>query len=465
MTVSKTRVIATAVIAVFGATAAGWAGQSASRSADSGLLVRAEFADASPLLVGNDVKANGVPVGEVASLAAEGNHAVVTLLLNPAALPMHEDARFTIRPVSLLGERFVELNQGTPTAPPLPTGATVPLTQTATNTDLDQVLDTFDDPTGAGLAALVTTLGDGVQGNGANTAATLRALSPALTDTDAFVGVLRDQNALLNRLVDRMEPVLSALAADQGGRLDRLMGSANTLLTATAAQQRQLEATLAELPGALASATTALDQVSATARQTTPDLRSLRPLTGQLRDISSELYDFTDALDPALSSAQPVLRRGKELFDEARPVAAELRRAGPDLSDTAASARPLVGELSDNLDNVYNFLRFWAQTANGHDGLSNYFRGFVVVNPQSATGLLPPALARAVPLPGATEQPPPGPAALLTPGGLLGAHQPGRSHDSTAADPDDHGPSAGGATGLDPQQEKGMAGFLLGGDH
>jgi len=42
-------------------------------------------------------------------------------------------------------------------------------------------------------------------------------------------------------------------------------------------------------------------------------------------------------------------------------------------------------ELSDNLDNVYNFLRFWAQTANGHDGLSNYFRGFVVVNPQSAT--------------------------------------------------------------------------------
>ena len=65
-----------------------------------------------------------------------------------------------------------------------------------------------------------------------------------------------------------------------------------------------------------------------------------------------------------------------------------LRRAGPDLSDTAASARPLVGELSNNLDNVYNFLRFWAQTANGHDGLSNYFRGFVVVNPQSATGLL-----------------------------------------------------------------------------
>jgi len=104
---------------------------------------------------------------------------------------MHEDARFTIRPVSLLGERFVELNQGTPTAPPLPTGATVPLTQTATNTDLDQVAGHLRRPTGAGLAALVTTLGDGVQGNGANTAATLRALSPALTDTDAFVGVLR----------------------------------------------------------------------------------------------------------------------------------------------------------------------------------------------------------------------------------------------------------------------------------
>jgi len=459
MTSSKTRVIATAVVAVFGATAAGWAGQSASQSPDSGLLVRAEFADASPLLVGNDVKVNGVPVGEVASLEADGNRAMVTMLLNPAALPVHQDARFTIRPVSLLGERFVELNQGSAAASPLRTGATVPLAQTSTNTDLDQVLNTLDDPTGTGLAALITTLGDGVQGNGANTAATLRALSPALTDTDAFVGVLRDQNALLNRLVDRTAPVLAALAADQGGRLDHLMGSANTLLAATAEHQRQLEATLAELPAALASATIALDQVSATARQTTPDLRSLRPLTGQLHDISSELYDFTDAMDPALSSAQPVLRRGKELFDEARPVAAQLREAGPDLSDTAAAARPLVGELSDNLGNVYNFLRFWAQTANGHDGLSNYFRGFVVVNPQSATGLLPPALARAVPLPGATEDPPagPGPGALLSPGKLLGAHP--------SKDQDDQDSPSEGATGLDQQQEKGMVGFLLGGDH
>jgi len=456
-------VIATAVAAVFGATAAGWAGQSASVAPDRGLLVRAEFADASPLLVGNDVKVKGVPVGEVASLEADGNHAVVTMLLDPAALPVHRDARFTIRPVSLLGERFVELSQGSPTTPPLRTGATVPLAQTTTNTDLDQVLDTLDDPTGAGLATLITTLGEGVAGNGANTAATLRAMSPALTDTDAFVGVLRDQNALLNQLVDRTEPVLSALAADQGGRLDHLMDSANTLLAATATQQRQLEATLAELPAALASATTALDQVSATARQTTPDLRSLRPLTGQLRDIAAELYDFTDAVDPALSSAQPVLRRGKELFDEARPVAAELREAGPDLSDTAAAARPLVGELSDNLGNVYNFLRFWAQTANGHDGLSNYFRGFVVINPQSATGLLPPAVARAVPLPGATEHPAPGPgpagsgpAALLTPGGRDNApDHPGSPDDSPV----------GGATGLDQRQEQGMVGFLLGGEH
>jgi phospholipid/cholesterol/gamma-HCH transport system substrate-binding protein len=447
------RIRVTALVAVLGATALGWSAQSAATATD-GLLVRAEFADASPLLTGNEVKADGVPVGRVEALDAVGGHAVVTMLLQPSALPVHRDARFTIRPASLLGERFVELDRGSVAAGSLAPGETVPLARTGTNTDLDQVLNSLDDPTGAGLAALVGTLGGGLRGNGANTAATLRALTPALTDTRAFVDVLRDQNDVLNRMFDNVQPVLGALAADRGAKLDHLVGSANGLLSVTTERQRELESTLTELPGLLNSATAALDQVSGTARATTPDLRSIRPLTERLPEVSGELRDFADALDPALASSRPMLKRADELLDEARPVVAELRKAGPDLRGTTSGVRPLTDKLSHNVNNVLNFLRFWAQTANGHDGLGNYFRGFVVANPQSVTGLLPPAVADAVPLPGATERagralPLSAPGALTknpAAPGLLGS-----------------GGSDGGLTGLNRAQERGFTGLLLGG--
>ena len=444
---SRAKVTVIALTAVLGLTGLGWSAQTGA-DAGAGLLVRAEFADASPLLEGNEVKADGVPVGTVEALDAVGGTAVVTLLLDPAALPLHRDTRFTIRPVSLLGERFVELDRGSVAA-----GTVVPLARTATNTDLDQVLNSLDDPTGAGLAALVSTLGGGLRGNGANTAQTLRALAPALNDSRAFAGVLREQNDVLNRMVDNLRPVLGALAADRGGKLDRLVGSANGLLSVTADRQAELESTLAELPSSLASASNALDRVGGTARATTPDLRSLRPLTEPLVDVSGELRDFADALDPALSSTGPMLKRFDELLTEARPVLDELHRAGPDLRGTAAGARPLISELSHNLDDVYNFLRFWAQTANGHDGLGNYFRGFVVANPQSATGVLAPAVADAVPLPGATERKPGLPKPAL-PG--AGRPTPGLLKPPAAA-------KDGGVTGLSPDQERGITGLLLGG--
>jgi phospholipid/cholesterol/gamma-HCH transport system substrate-binding protein len=448
MGTSRLRVVATAIVAVLGATAAGVAAQDAATAPGGGLLLKAVFADASPILVGNDVKVDGVPVGSVSATDVQGNRAVVTMLLDPAALPVHRDARFTIRPVSLLGERFVDLDRGTAAAPTLRTGDTVPVAQTTTNTDLDEVLDTIDKPTGEGLSMLVTTLGGGLQGNGANADATIRALAPALNDTTALAKVLKDQNTLLNELVDRVTPVAGSLAADNGRNLDQLVASANTLLAATAQQQKQLEATLAELPATLTSARTTLDRVTGTAAATTPTLADLRPATDDLRAISGELYSFADSLDPALAGAEPVLDRGRELLTEAAPVVAQLRAAGPDLRTDAAAARPIVDELTGNLDNVYNFIRYWAMTANGRDGLSTYFRGFVVVNPQSATGLLPQGL-QALPLPGAVE---PGAASGAVPPAVGGLLAPEKKTDPKA-----------GATGLDQQQENGIVGFLLGG--
>src|SRR5262245_54315332 len=102
---SKGRVVATALVALLSCTAAG--GTYAIQATQNRQIVVAQFRDVSPMLVGNDVKLHGVKVGEVAGMTEHDGIASVALDLGPDALPLHTDAKATVRPVSLLGERYM----------------------------------------------------------------------------------------------------------------------------------------------------------------------------------------------------------------------------------------------------------------------------------------------------------------------------------------------------------------------
>jgi phospholipid/cholesterol/gamma-HCH transport system substrate-binding protein len=351
--------------------------------------VYAYFKDASPLIVGNDVKMHGVKIGVVDSIEVENGQARVGLRVEPAARPLHTDAAAVISPVGLLGERYVDLDRGSASAPVIPTGGKLPARLTSATTGLDEVINTLDDPTSAGLAALVTTFGEGLTGTGANAADAIKALAPAMQDTGELVRVLNQQSKVLTQLLDSLEPVVGAVASDHGKRLDQLVGSADRLLSATAQNQDALDQTLTQLPGALAEARQTLRTLSGAAHATTPNLRSLRPTTDHLDQLSQELVAFSNAADPALNGLDPVLEQGRALIENARPVVAALRRAGPDLRGTMKGARPVVTGLLSNLRNVLDFVKYWALTTNGEDGLSHYFRAHLVVTSEIASGLVP----------------------------------------------------------------------------
>lgn len=452
MTFSRLRVVAIALVTVV-ATTAGAAAFAISKQSPRGSTVVAQFASAAPLVLGNEVKFRGVVVGKVLDMTNRDGRADVLLELAPSAMPLYRNARVTIRPVSLLGERFVDLERGSPDQPTLVSGQPIPPSQTGSNVDLDQILNVFNKPTSEGLAFLTTTLGEGMRGNGPSADAAIRALAPALRDTRALTEIVREQNDLLNGLVEHTEPVAQAVAANDGRAVDGIVHASDKLLAATSAQQEQLDATLAELPTVVESARASLNNLSGAAQETTPALRSLRPATHNLEAITGELSRFSDSLDPALTTAEPVLKRGEELLDQAAPVASSLRDAGPGVRGSAASARPIVEGVTGNLDNVFNFIRHWALATNGRDGLSHYLRINLLVNPATLTGQVPGAV------PSPPGPPPPGPTPGL-PGvpslpAVPGLLQPpnGESQQSTS----------GGATGLNEKQEGDMLGFLLGG--
>ncbi|MEN8674049.1 MlaD family protein [Nocardioides sp.] len=435
---------------------------------DEAMTLVASFDDASPLLEGNDVRIKGVKVGTIDSIELTDDGADVVLELDRTAMPVHSDAVVTIRPVSLLGERYVELDQGTAAMPTLADGAVIGAESTGSSTDLDQVLNALDDPTSEALALLVAGLGEGMDGNGKNVADAIRALTPAFEDTSALSKVLSEQNGTLGSLVESMEQVSAGLATDRGVALDQLVTEAERLLGTTAANEAAFRSLLQQLPSTLRTARSTLAQLETTADQATPTLQALRPTTRDLEDISGELDRFAGAADPALEALNPVLARADELLEQAKPVAELLRQQGSAMGPDAKALDALTRELAPDFTTVMEFFKGWALATNSTDGLAHYFRAGVVATQYSATGLLPgPAEPSA---PAQAPKAPKGPKGPRLPdlpvvpevplvedlldsvGGLTG----GLLSNRTSKD--------GGVTGLTADQETNALNFLLGGN-
>src|SRR3954453_21388241 len=78
--------------------------------------VKAMFSDASGIgVVGHQVRAAGVPVGEISDVERSGDSAVVTMKLDGDAPQVHRDATAELRPpLAFEGTAYVDLDPGSP---------------------------------------------------------------------------------------------------------------------------------------------------------------------------------------------------------------------------------------------------------------------------------------------------------------------------------------------------------------
>jgi len=81
-----------------------------------GMRVEALFNTVQELKVGDPVKMAGVNIGRVEAIGFEGNKVKVTLKIKPSAA-VRTDSKAVIRFAGLMGQNFVSLDFGTPTAP------------------------------------------------------------------------------------------------------------------------------------------------------------------------------------------------------------------------------------------------------------------------------------------------------------------------------------------------------------
>ena len=162
---------------------------------DRGIEVRARFKTVSDLKVGDPVRLAGVAVGHVSEIRFVGQAVEVVLRMKPSAA-LRADSTAQIRFTGLLGQNFVAVDFGTPTALPLVAGAAL-LTQE--QPDLAQIFEKFN-----GVADGIESLTKSLSGD------QLRRLFGPMTD------LFKTNRAHINGLMANFTLLSARLVAGQG---------------------------------------------------------------------------------------------------------------------------------------------------------------------------------------------------------------------------------------------------------
>jgi len=300
--------------------------------------IKAAFESSNNLKTNSPVRIAGVEVGKVKKVEPVGGGAegaVVTMEIFKRGQPIHKDARAKIRPrIFLEGNFFVDLRPGSPSAPVLDSGDTIPVNQTAIPVQLDQVFQALDGDTRGQLRTALTELASAYDDGAAGAFNRSLEFQP---DAYRFTAVVSE--ALLGREAGDLGDFVRDMgrvsaAVDRNPRqLQGLLRDFNITAGALARESGALQAAIAELPRTLRAAGPTLDALNAAfpsvrrlavealpgVRSSSPTIQALRPLIGQLRGLVSE--------------------------SELRGLSADLGAATPPLASTAESTVPLLAQL------------------------------------------------------------------------------------------------------------------------
>jgi ABC-type transporter Mla subunit MlaD len=317
-----------------------------------GYTATATFSDATTLRASAPVRIAGVNVGEVTEVEAEGDEAKVTFTVDPEGLPLHEDARITIRPRLFLGGNyFLDLRPGSPSSPDLPEGGSIPVTQTATAVQLDEVLmalqrgdrrnlgdaldgfgSALDDPPTPAMDVGMDPEVQGLSGAEAINQSFDYGGRAGKSSSQVAQALLGEEAGDLRGLIKSSASVFDQLASRES-ELSDLVTNFSITTGALAAESRSLQDTLAEL--------------APTVEQAQRDLPAINASFPPLRAFAREVIPGVEELPATIRAGTPWLRQTGHLVQkgELGGIVDDLHASTPVLSQGTANLSSLMLQL------------------------------------------------------------------------------------------------------------------------
>ena len=264
--------------------------------------VEVDFANGDAVVPNNEVREGGFRVGVVNDMRpirlADGTTgAQVELLLSPSTL-VTPTSRFDIRPLSVLGLKYVELIRGSGNRS-VRSGYVFRESQTAASLDVDRLFNTFDAPTRRGVKQVLNGLGDTWAARGG--------------DVNQALSVFPD-------VFTHLTPVMATLADprnDFGGLLQALDGTLR-VVSPTSQTFSHLFTTMADTWGAISHDEAALERTTAESPSTlsvsTASMAVQKPFYDDTTGFSEDLTRATDQLGPTLPVLSSALEAGPQVL-------------------------------------------------------------------------------------------------------------------------------------------------------
>ncbi len=283
----------------------------------------AEFDTAQGLgQIDRDVRIAGVKVGTIGEVEREGDDVRVKLILS-ADFTLHEDARVNMRPHTLFeGSNFVDVSQGSPSAPVLEEGSTISIDQTTNYVTLDEALrvlrpeirTSLKDLAEVGSKTLKGEAIEGFQETLKNAPDLTKALAPAAraaqgTTRTELAGTIQGFSRTVDEVAEREEDLIPIAQRASATMAALTVDGAQPLDDALVALPKALR----ELEATAPIATDLIDRLDRLAVAITP---ALPDLTLAVRDTV-----------PVLENAIPVLVRAAPVIEDARQLATRLGKA------------------------------------------------------------------------------------------------------------------------------------------
>jgi phospholipid/cholesterol/gamma-HCH transport system substrate-binding protein len=359
-------------------------GAGSGRAGDS-VTVDALFQNAAGLVGGEDVKIAGVAAGTVQSVElTDSRLALVKMSVSSPFAPFHADATCGVRSQSLIGERFIQCDPGTPAAGPLAPAPgsstpTVPVAHDSAPIDLDLLFDVFRGPYRDRLAIILNELGAGLDGRGQDLNQIIRNANPDLAAARRVLRMLNGQRADLTRGIDQTNRVLASVAADPQS-VGRFVGKLASVSERFGRHQGALEQSVARLPGLLGQAQPALRQLDGLSVQATPVLHNLRLSAPGVNSLATQLGPLAQSAEPTLRQLGHTADVGRVSLTQSLPFLDSLKRTLVGLQPITPTADDLLSSLVDHGD-TEGLLRFFYNSAvatSRFDGTSHIFPAHLV---------------------------------------------------------------------------------------
>jgi phospholipid/cholesterol/gamma-HCH transport system substrate-binding protein len=306
--------------------------------------VKAVFENAANIRADSPVRIAGVNVGKVTGVRSVGDAAEVTFTVSEDGRPVREDAQVEIRPrIFLEGNFFLDVKPGSPSAEELPDDGTIPITQTATAVQLDEVLTTLQAPDRDNLSKLLR--GYGTALNGKPSAADDRGQDPdiqgetgaeAINDSFRYGGDAGRDSAIVNE----------ALLGTEPGDLSGLIAGSTRVFNALASREGQLRDLITNFNTTVGAFAAESDDLAESVRLLAPTLERAEPALRNTNETFPYLRAFARDIEPGIRElpatiavSGPWLTQTHALLapDELGFIADELRRGAPGAAAAAAA--------------------------------------------------------------------------------------------------------------------------------